>query len=35
MHVIRKRCPEIESDADVEAVDTAHAFDELLKQIRS
>ena len=33
MHVIRARCPEIDSDGDVESADTAHALDEVFRTL--
>lgn len=33
MHVIRKRCPEINSEGDVESIDTAHAFHEFTEAV--
>lgn len=35
MHVIRQRCPEIDSEEDVESADTAHAFEEMIQSLES
>ena len=33
MHTIRKRCPEINSDEDVESADMAHGIDEAISMV--
>ena len=35
MHVIRKRCPEIESDDDVDRADSLHTLDEIARMLEA
>lgn len=34
MHIIRKRCPEVETEEDVDSADTIHGMEEIVQSVK-